>query len=272
MPVPKRLVLLGHPVAHSLSPVFQNAAIRARRIDARYEAVDVPPAELPRTLRQLAEAGAAGNVTIPHKEAAARLCDILTPLAARLGAVNTWWTHEGLLHGDNTDVGGFDDAVVALLGSIPVDTKVALIGAGGAARAVAAAVSAWPGSSLAIWARSAARAQPLLALGPAGRTTAEEFMAHALRGADLVVNATPIGLHDDQVPVNPAVLHAGAACIDLVYRRDRETSFVSLARAQGRRADSGLAMLIGQGARAFERWFGVPPDRDVMWRAARDGI
>jgi shikimate dehydrogenase len=267
---PKRLVLLGHPVAHSLSPVIQGAALRAAGIDAQYTALDVRGDELSQTLRALADEGAAGNVTIPHKEAAAAVCDTLTPLARRLGAVNTWWTNDGLLHGDNTDVGGFDDAVVTLLGSIPRGARVALLGAGGAARAVAAAVSAWPDSSLAIWARTAARAQSLIALGPMKRTTVEEFMAHALHGADLVVNATPIGMRDDQVPVNPAVLKVGAACLDLVYRRDGETPFAQLALAQGRPAESGLAMLIGQGARAFERWYGVAPDRDVMWRAARD--
>lgn len=92
-------------------------------------------------------------------------------------------------------------------------------------------------------------------------------MANALLGADLVVNTTPIGMHDDQVPVNPAVLRAGAACLDLVYRRSGPTPFVQLALAQGRRADNGLGMLIGQGARAFERWFGVVPDREAMWWA-----
>ena len=97
-------------------------------------------------------------------------------------------------------------------------------------------------------------------------------MAHALRGADLVVNTTPIGMQDEQVPVNPGVLRTGAACLDLVYRRSGPTTFVKLARAQGRRADDGLAMLIGQGARSWQRWFGVSPDRDVMWRAVHAAV
>ena len=265
---PTRLVLLGHPVAQSLSPVFQNAALRAAGLDVHYETCDVTVDALNATLVALVREGAAGNVTIPHKEQVASRCDVLTPLAARLGAVNTWWTVDGRLHGDNTDAGGFDDAVVALLGEIPRAMKVAVLGAGGSARAVVAAASAWPESRVAIWARTPSRAAALLELGPAGTTSAEEFMADAVRGAGLVVNTTPIGMRDEQVPVNPAVLRAGAACLDLVYRRRGPTPFVQLARAQHRPADNGLRMLIGQGARSWQRWFGdVEPDRDVMWRA-----
>jgi shikimate dehydrogenase len=270
MSMPRRLVLLGQPVSQSLSPLFQNAALRAAGLSASYDALDVAPAALSSTVRALVQEGAAGNATIPHKERLAELCDVLTPLAARLGAVNTWWSDGERLHGDNTDVGGFDDAVVTLLGTIPTGARVAVLGAGGSARAVVAAVSAWRDSTVAIWSRTHTRSESLVPLGPVGRTTAEEFMAHALRGATLVVNTTPIGMHDDLVPVNPAVLMAGAACLDLVYRRSGVTPFVALARAQGRRADDGLGMLIGQGARAFERWFGRAPDRDAMWRAVRD--
>lgn len=269
MAPPGRLVLLGHPVAHSLSPAFQNAALNAAGIATRYTALDVTDAALEPTLRELVRDGAAGNVTIPHKERVAQLCDELTPLAARLSAVNTWWSVNGRLHGDNTDVGGFDDAVVHLLGNIPVGVKVAVLGAGGSARAVVAAISAWTDARVAIWARTVARAHALVPLGPVGETTVEEFMAHALRGADLVVNTTPIGMHDEQVPVNPGVLASGAACLDLVYRRSGPTPFVQLSRAQGRRADDGLAMLIGQGARSWQRWFGVSPDIEVMTRAVQ---
>jgi shikimate dehydrogenase len=266
---PGRLVLLGDPVAHSLSPTFQNAALAAAGIAARYEALAVSADALPGVVQSLVAEGAAGNVTIPHKERVAALCAVRTPLATRLQAVNTWWVQDGVLQGDNTDVGGFDDAVRALLGELPHRAHIAVLGAGGSARAVLAAISAWDGCTVGVWSRNITKSQAIVSLGPAGRTTAEEFMAHALLGADLVVNATPIGLRDDAVPVNPAVLRRGAAVLDLVYRRDGLTPFVQLARDQGRRADDGLAMLIGQGARAFERWFGVAPDRDVMWRSIR---
>jgi shikimate dehydrogenase len=261
-------VLLGHPVAQSLSPVFQNAALRAAGLDVPYEALDVAEDALDGTLAALVETGAAGNVTIPYKERVAARCDVLTPLAHRLGAVNTWWVQDGRLHGDNTDVGGFDDAVRALLGEIPRDTKVAVIGAGGSARAVVAAISDWPSCAVAIWSRTIDRAVALQSLGPVGATTAEEFLADAVRGAGLVVNTTPIGMRDEQVPVNPGTLRRGAACLDLVYRRSEPTPFVAVARAQGRRADDGLQMLVAQGARSWQRWFGdVAPDREVMWRS-----
>ncbi len=270
IPPPRRLLLLGDPVAHSLSPIFQRAALRDAGIEATYDALTVSADDLGAQLRALVADGVAGNVTIPHKERVAALCDELTPLAARLGAVNTWWSDSGRLHGDNTDVGGFDDAIRAMLGDIPVNARVAVLGAGGSARAIVAAISEWEHCSVALWGRSIDRAAAVATLGPPGRTTVEEFMASAVRGADLVVNATPIGLRDEQVPVNPAVLRTGASCFDLVYRRTGVTPFVALARAQGRLAADGLGMLIGQGARAFERWYGVAPDRAVMWAALRD--
>jgi shikimate dehydrogenase len=266
-PRPTRLVLLGHPVRHSLSPVFQQAALDAAGIALRFETLDVPPATLDTTLDSLVAAGAAGNATIPHKVAVHARCAMRTPVAERTGAVNCWWVEDGRLQGDNTDVAGFDDAVRTLLGDLPSGARIALLGAGGAARAVATAVADWPGASLAIVNRSSSRAHDVAALGPAGRTSVEETMADALRDADLVVNATSLGLRDDDpLVVDPATLRAGTACVDLVYRPD-VTPWVRRARDRGLPAIDGLAMLVGQGARAFERWLGVPADRDAMWRA-----
>ena len=268
MPRPGRLILLGRPVSQSLSPLFQNAALQAAGLAVRYEALEVRDDALDATLAALVTDGAAGNVTIPHKQRVATRCDVLTPLAARLGAVNTWWVESGRLHGDNTDVGGFDDAAVALMGELPRGMKITVLGAGGSARAVVAAIAGWPDCEVSIWARTPASAESLVELGPTGRTQVEGDMTQAVLGAGLVVNATPIGMRDEQVPVDPGLLREGAACLDLVYRRSGVTPFVQLARAQGRRADDGLQMLIAQGARSWERWFGdVVPDREVMWRS-----
>ena len=264
---PRRLLLLGHPVAHSLSPVFQNAALRALGSDLRYEALDVPPERFAETFRTLAHDGAAGNVTVPYKAAAAEACNQIMPLARRVGAVNTFWTVGGRLVGDNTDVGGFHAAARALLGAEPRELRVALLGAGGAAAAVLAAVAEWPASTVAVWNRSPERAVRLAAAYP-GVATAAEFLATAVRGADLVVNATTVGMRDDDVPFHPAILARRAAVLDLVYRRG-ETAWVRLARARGLRAADGLTMLVEQGALAFERWLGVPPDRAAMWAALR---
>jgi len=262
---PTRLVLLGAPVAHSLSPRFQNAALAAARIPLRYEAVHVEPADFDREFRRLAAAGAAGNVTIPHKEAAAAACDALTPLARRAGAVNTFWRDGAGTVGDNTDVGGFDALVRALLGATPANARVAVLGAGGSAAAVLVALSAWPAASVAIHARTPDRARALADRLDVDATVVGS-VADAVRDATLVVNCTPLGMRDDALPVDPALLADGAAVADLVVRPD-ETPLVRAARARGLRALGGLEMLLEQGALAFERWLGVAPDRAAMRRA-----
>jgi len=265
---PSRLLLLGHPVAHSLSPTFQNAALRRLGSPLVYEALDVPPASFGDVFRALGAQRAAGNVTVPHKAAAATLSDRLTPLAERVGAVNTFWVDAGgAIVGDNTDVHGFDSAVRELLGRAPANIRVALIGAGGAAAAVLAAADRWSGCAVAVWNRTAARAQALAARF-AGVAHAEDFLADAIRRADLVVNATSVGLDGQGIPVDPALLPRRAAVVDLVYRPG-ETTWVRLARSRGMRACDGLPMLVEQGALAFERWLGVAPDRSAMWEAVR---
>lgn len=265
---PSRLVLLGHPVAHSLSPVFQLAALRAAGIDVSYEAFDVRAEELAGVLKGLVRDRAAGNVTLPHKERVAELCEVRTPLAERTGAVNTFWTDDrGRLVGDNTDVGGFTAAVRRLLDREPRGLRVAVLGAGGAAAAVCEAVSTWPESSCVVHARTRERAEALAARYPKLVSTVASEL-EALEGADLLVNATPLGLEGSLMPVAPGMIPKSVAVMDLTYRRGR-TPWASACRSRGLRAEDGLPMLIEQGALAFERWFGVPPDRDVMWASVR---
>src|ERR1700693_6025024 len=164
---PGRLVLLGHPVSHSLSPVFQNAALRASNIPLVYEALDVTDRELRTVIRQLKASNAAGNVTIPQQIAVHDLCDHLTDLAAKVGAVNTFWFDAKKLHGDNTDVGGFDAAARALLCGGAVGARVVVLGAGGAAAAVLAALEEWPDAKAAVVARHNERAARLVQRFPA---------------------------------------------------------------------------------------------------------
>jgi shikimate dehydrogenase len=255
------LVLLGHPVAHSLSPRFQSAALRAAGLDVAYTALDVTADALKETVRQLIADGAAGNVTVPHKANVVRLCDRLTPVAERVGAVNTFWVDGQNLVGDNTDVGGFAAACHSPVAS---GGRVAVLGAGGAAAAVLAAIAEWPGVKVRVWNRGAERARVLAGrFGAQAVATVEE----ALDRSSLVVNATSIGLDGVSQPIDVARLPQGADVIDLVYGPN-ETPWVRAARAAGHRAMDGLAMLIEQGALAFERWFGMAPDRDAMWRAA----
>ena len=283
-PLPGRLVLLGHPVAPSLSPAFQNAALRHAGLPLTYETLDVAPAAFADVLRGIVAQRGAGNVTIPHKEAAARCCDRLSAVAERAGAVNTFWTDvDGSLVGDNTDVGGADALARHALGRAPANLRIALLGAGGSAAAILAAAERWPGCYVAVWSRTAERARALAARFD-GVAHAASTLDEAVRDADLVVNATPVGLHGDDVPVDPRALKKGAAVMDLVYRRDAiaevkrgtspslrraETPWVRRSRERGLRAADGLVMLVEQGALAFERWFGLVPDREVMWAAVR---
>ncbi len=267
MELPGRLLLLGHPVAHSLSPAMQNAALRSAGIPLAYEAMDVAPSALGKVAGLLCDAMAAGNVTVPHKEAFASLCRSRSPVATRVGAVNTFWTEGGGLVGDNTDVGGFDAAVRRHFGLSHDRGTIVVLGAGGSAAAVLAAVERWNGARARIVARSSHRAAALAARF-AGIAGVVPDIAAAARDATLVVNATPVGLENSDYPADPALFAAGTDVLDLTYRRG-ETPWVHACRARGLRAADGLAMLVEQGALAFERWFGALPDREAMWKAVR---
>ncbi len=265
MDAPARLVLLGHPVAHSISPRFQNAALQAAGIPLVYSALDVAPAQLDATLAMLATERAAGNVTIPYKEAVAARCTRRSPLAERCGAVNTFWHENGALVGDNSDVGGAESVLRALLGNALAGSRIALVGAGGAAASILCAAERCGAAEVRVYNRTMPRAQHLAhRFAPMARATAR--MDVALIDADLVVNATPIGLHDDEFPVPIDRLPPGSAVFDLIYRA-HETPWVRAARAAGHRATDGEGMLMEQGAIAFDRWFGFEPDRRVMWQS-----
>ena len=242
---------------------MHGAALASAGIRIGYTALDVVPDDFDRLLDVLIAEGAAGNVTIPYKERAAARCDWLSTPAQRAGAVNTFWTIEGELHGDNTDIGGFQAAALELLGAVPQGARIALLGAGGAAAAVLAAVERWPGCSVAVHARSAERAVRLASRFP-HLARAVPTRHEGLAGATLVVNATPLdGVTGADAPAPVEDLPSGSAVIDLVYRPG-ETAWVRAARARGHAAVDGLPMLIEQGALAWRRWLGVEPDRGVM--------
>ncbi len=262
---PRTLVLLGHPVAHTLSPRMQNAALRDAGIALTYQPMDVPPEGLSDVLQRLRVAHGAGNVTIPHKESVARACARVTDVAIRVGAVNTFWTEQGELVGDNTDVAGFQALAAALLGNVPPQAQLALLGAGGGAAAVCAAASTWPGASVRVFNRHAERAARLAARFP-GCVVVAASARDAVADAGVVVNATPVGLLDEELPVPIDALRRDAVVMDLAYHPN-ETAWVRAAREAGHVAADGLEMLVAQGACAFERWFGFPPNVAAM-RAA----
>jgi shikimate dehydrogenase/3-dehydroquinate dehydratase type I len=237
--------LLGHPVAHSKSPQMHNAAFTATRVDAHYLALDVEPEALANVLAALKTSSALGcNVTLPHKEAALALVDSLDPSAREAGAVNTIVFGGGHATGHNTDGAGAIDALRD--GGVKLPTARALIlGAGGAARAVAHAL-AKAGAEVTVTNRTPPRA---IALG--FPTIPWERIPDVMHNVDLLVNATSIGLHGERVPVPLEKILPGGAVFDCV---PGDTPLMIEARERGLLAIRGEAMLLHQGARAFELW------------------
>lgn len=256
---------------HTLSPRFQNAGMRAAGVHATYVALRCDAADFPGLLRGIARAGGAGNVTVPHKRAAADLVDVATEALQRTGACNTFWSERGEIRGDNTDVEGFDAACRALIGS-PAGARVLMLGAGGAARAAVAALMDGRADAVHVLNRSENGARALAAaLDPKGRKVATLTPGAPLRreGYDLVVNATPRGLHpEDPLPLDLSVLARVGAALDLVYRPGG-TRWVEEARRLQIDAADGTEMLLRQGAASFARWFDQAAPLDAM-RAALD--
>ncbi|HEU4587302.1 MAG TPA: shikimate dehydrogenase [Gemmatimonadales bacterium] len=253
--------LLGEPVAHSLSPVMHNAAFLALGIEATYVPLRCRADDVPALIRALAYAGGGGNVTVPHKEVAARAVEQLAEPAQRLGACNTFWGDGGATMGDLTDVGGFLEALDRL---DPPDAGWLIAGTGGAARAVIGAARE-RGAPVAVRSRDASRRMAFEAWAASCGVT---IVPPAECG--VLVNATPLGLHPgDALPIAPDDVPGARVAIDLVYARG-ETAWVKALRQRGLRAADGRAMLVAQGAAAFERWFpATPAPREVM-RAAVD--
>lgn len=264
--------LIGSPARHSLSPAIHNAAFRALGLDWVYLVFEVPPGRVAGALAGMRALGIGGlSVTVPHKEEAAGAVDELAPDASVMGAVNTVVPEPGgRLRGDNTDGAGFlaslADAGVAVEGR-----RCLVRGAGGAARGVvwglarsgAAEVVVVPGRDRA---RAEATASVASAAGGAGRVGTPADVA----GADLVVNATPLGLDGGpDLPLDPSLLGPGHVVVDLVPRAT--TAFLEAAAARGARPVDGLGMLVHQGALAFRMWTGLDPPLAVMHAAARSG-
>ena len=255
--------LLGDPVAHSLSPTFQNAAVKAAGLDAVYVALRCDPSALPGLLRGIVAAGGGGNVTVPHKELAFQVVDRRTAAAEQTAACNTFWMSQGELWGDNTDVKGFAAAVQELIADVPRGLRVLVLGAGGAARAAVCALLDW-NAQIVLVNRSQGRAEALAAqfgrpdlLRVTDRIPEQRF--------DLAVNATSLGLREDDPLPLPDDVRFGAA-LDLVYKAG-QTRWVRRLRTLGTPAADGREMLLKQGAAAFRRWFNREPDIEVMRRA-----
>jgi shikimate dehydrogenase len=271
----KRVELFAYPSWHSLSPAMHNAAFRRLDIDARYDAREVPPGELAEAVESLRHPDALGaNVTIPHKETVIEHLDTISAEARSVGSVNTIVRRGDSLEGHSTDVSGFLQALTDL--KVDVDgRRVLLLGAGGAARAVAYALLMAGVGELLIHNRSPERAERLAGefarLGSVRALVTGE-LPDCARECELLVNATSVGMlrsgmSFDETPLEARHLPRSGAVMDLVYRPAR-TRLLRDAEAAGLRTQNGLPMLIYQGADAFALWTGREAPLEVMRAAA----
>jgi shikimate dehydrogenase len=261
--------VIGDPVEHSRSPLMHNAAAAALGLDRVYVALRVAAADLELAVRGLAALGFDGaNVTLPHKAAAAALCDELGAEARDAGAVNTLSFAAGVMRGDLTDGLG----LIAALPEVP--ERALVLGAGGSTRAAAAALLRAGTRQLTIVARrpeaAAELAGSLAALEPAARVEAAAVVPAEPGG--LLVNCTPVGGIADLkgLPAPADVIERMDAVADFAYRADGSpTPLAAAALAAGLPVVDGLELLVRQGALSFQRWTGIEPPLNVMRRAAR---
>ena len=263
--------IIGSPVRHSLSPAMHNAALAACGLDWRYLAFEVPAGGARRALDAVRTLGLAGlSVTMPHKADVAELVDERSETVEALGAANTVVvTAAGALRGESTDGEGFLDTLRLDHGLDPTGMAAVVVGAGGAARAIVRALAGAGVAEVVVVNRTAATGEAAAALaGERGRLGSPDDVS----AADLVVQATPVGMGDGGVlAIDPQRLRAGQVVADLVYH-PRSTPLLAAAAAHGCRTVDGLGMLVHQGARQLTLWTGVEAPRAVMRAAAEAAL
>lgn len=257
--------MIGHPVAHSLSPAIHTAGFASIGADWQYLAFDVAPGSADAALAAMRTLGIGGlSVTMPHKEQVAECVDRLDALAAALRSVNTVsLAADGSLVGHSTDGAGLV-AALAASGCEPADDyDVCVVGAGAAARSIVDALGRRTAGEVVVVNRSPLRAEACAALAGRGRVGDAADIA----GAAVVVNATSVGMGSAEVPFDPALLHAGQVVIDIVYHPLR-TALLEAAEARGCTTIDGLGMLVHQAALQQQHWLGRLPDVRAMRAAA----
>jgi shikimate dehydrogenase len=257
--------VIGSPVHHSLSPALHNAAFEQLGLDWVYVALHVPDGMVAQALDAMRLFDLGGlSVTMPHKEQAAAMVDGLDPAAAALRSVNTVVPQaNGSLEGHSTDGAGFVASLQADGHSVS-GASVCLLGAGGAARAIADALARAGAERVTVVNRTAASAHTTAELaGSVGRVGREDD----IREASIVVNATSVGMGGDEMPCDPALFRPGQVVADIVYH-PRDTALLRAARAAGAVTVDGLGMLVHQAALQQQLWHGILPDVAVMAAAA----
>jgi shikimate dehydrogenase len=281
-PKPVRLGVIGDPVAHSFSPQMQNAALEHCQIQMAYARFHISPEELAESLKQMRDLGFLGvNVTSPHKINAVALADEIDSETKGIGAINTFKLTKGTWHGFNTDGTGFSRAIREEFSVDLRDLRVLVLGTGGAARAIAMQCAREDCERLVVASRTIGRAEEVTrglrdffvgprVLGPVARLQATGWEESAFRfqigNVDLIVNATGVGLdRSDQSPISSRLLAPHLMIYDTIYSA-RRTALMSAATDAGARVANGLSMLLHQGARAFELWFGREAPVEIMRR------
>jgi shikimate dehydrogenase len=273
---------MGWPVEHSLSPAMHNSAFAALGLDWVYLPLPVQPGDVEQALKGLVALNFVGsNVTVPHKQAVMRYMDELSDAAQITGAVNTIHIRDGKFYGSNTDPTGFLNSLQEA-GCRPQGMRVAVLGAGGAARAVVYALAKAESDSVIVFNRTAERAaflvDDLADAFPDSRLSFEGLTEEALTAlgnkVDLVINTTTVGMYPqvDTCPWPSEVpIPNNALFYDLIYN-PLETVFLACARTAGVTAIDGLGMLVHQGALSFEKWTGQQAPVDVMRQACLRGL
>lgn len=266
----RRACVIGHPVAHSRSPLIHKHWLNELKIEGDYVRQDVPPDQADAFFKNFSASGyVGGNVTVPHKEAAFRALKAADPVASYLKAANTLWLENGALHGMNTDVYGF---LAHLDESVPdwnqkTETAVVL-GAGGAARAVVFALIDRGVERIHVVNRTLARAEALAAdFGKKAVAADWTALPKLLKQASLLVNATSLGMAGQpalEADLKP--MKVGSIVYDIVYV-PLETQLLAAARKRELRVVDGLGMLLHQAVPGFEKWFGVRPQVTNALRA-----
>jgi shikimate dehydrogenase len=284
----QKIGVIGYPLKHSLSPLFQQAALDYYKLDVRYELWETEVGQLLSVIDNIRLDNYLGaNVTIPYKESVIPMLDMLDEQSSMIGAVNTIVNRNGKLAGYNTDAQGFIKALRDDARFDPRDKDVLVLGAGGAARAVSFALVQQGVGSITLTNRTLSHAENVaLALRQLVKvkklnirvTTLPWQSPKLLKATDnyrLVVNCTSFGMRyspmEGQSPVDSHILHPDILVFDLVYNPD-ETPLLEMAKKAGARTLGGLPMLIYQGAAAFSLWTGVDAPVDVMTLAAKKEI
>lgn len=275
----KSLGIIGYPLGHSISPIFQQAALDAVGIDARYEGWETAPENLQSRLESFRGQEFVGaSVTIPHKESVMPFLDDVSETARLIGSVNTIVSDGGRLTGHNTDAPGFLRGLKEQGGFEAQGKRAVVVGTGGAGRAVVFGLADEGVSSMMLVNRTVSRAERLKEevsqAFPQLRVTVKREMPEGTE-YDLLVNGTSVGMKhtvfEDSSPVPRERVVPGALVYDLIYNPE-ETALLKMAKEEGAKTLGGLPMLVYQGVEAFELWFGRRAPVEAMFEAAREAM